>query len=217
MTSYDGHVTVGGPAQTRELTGLTVTKLAVGPMDNNAYLLRCKASGAQLLVDAAAEAPRLLQLIGAELDRVVTTHRHRDHWQALAEVVSATGARTSAGRDDVEGIPVPTDTPLADGDVVKVGQVELTVLTLVGHTPGSVALLYDDPAGHPHLFTGDSLFPGGVGKTGSPDAFASLLGDVERKIFDQLPDSAWVYPGHGADTTVGAERAHLPEWWARGW
>lgn len=217
MTSYDGRVSVGGPAQTRELSTLAITKIAVGPMDNNAYLLRCRASGAQLLIDAAAEASRLLRLTGPELDQVVTTHRHRDHWQALADVVAATGARTSAGRDDVEGIPVPTDTPLGDGDVVKVGQVQLTVLTLVGHTPGSVALLYDDPAGHPHLFTGDSLFPGGVGKTSSPENFASLLGDVERKVFDRLPDSAWVYPGHGADTTVGAERPHLPEWWARGW
>jgi glyoxylase-like metal-dependent hydrolase (beta-lactamase superfamily II) len=117
----------------------------------------------------------------------------------------------------VAGIPVPTDTPLADGDVIKVGQVQLTVLALVGHTPGSVALLYDDPAGHPHLFTGDSLFPGGVGKTDSPERFASLLGDVEHKIFDRLPDGTWIYPGHGADTTVGAEPAHLPEWWERGW
>jgi glyoxylase-like metal-dependent hydrolase (beta-lactamase superfamily II) len=217
MTSYDGRVRVGGPGQTRELSSLAVTKIAVGPMDNNAYLLRCKASGAQLLIDAAAEASRLLQLTGSELDQVVTTHRHRDHWQALAEVVAVTGARTSAGRDDVEGIPVPTDTPLTDGDVVKVGQVQLTVLTLVGHTPGSVALLYDDPAGHPHLFTGDSLFPGGVGKTDSPERFVSLLGDVEHKIFDRLPDGTWIYPGHGADTTVGAERAHLPEWWERGW
>ncbi|HSE55140.1 MAG TPA: MBL fold metallo-hydrolase [Nocardioidaceae bacterium] len=217
MTPYDGRVSVGGAAQTRELARLTVTKVAVGPMDNNAYLLRCRASGATLLVDAAADAPRLLQLTGPHLDQVVTTHRHRDHWQALGEVVSATGARTSAGRDDVDGIPVPTDRPLADGDVVKIGETELTVLTLLGHTPGSVALLYDDPDGHPHVFTGDSLFPGGVGKTGSPESFASLLGDVERKIFDVLPDSTWIYPGHGHDTTVGTERAHLPEWRARGW
>lgn len=217
MTSYDGRVSVGGPAQTRELAALTVTKVAVGPMDNNAYLLRCRASGARLLIDAAAEAPRLLRLTGPALDQVVTTHRHRDHWQALAEVVARTGARTCAGHDDAEGIDVPTDAPLGDGDVVKVGQVQLSVLTLVGHTPGSVALLYDDPIGPPHLFTGDSLFPGGVGKTGSPESFASLLGDVERKIFDPLPDSTWIYPGHGADTTVGTERAHLPEWWARGW
>jgi glyoxylase-like metal-dependent hydrolase (beta-lactamase superfamily II) len=216
-SSYDGRVSVGGPAQTRELAALTVTKVAVGPMDNNAYLLRCRTSGARLLIDAAAEAPRLLRLAGPALDQVVTTHRHRDHWQALADVVATTGARTSAGRDDVEGILVPTDAPLGDGDVVKVGQVQLSVLTLVGHTPGSVALLYEDPAGHPHLFTGDSLFPGGVGKTGSPESFASLLGDVERKIFDLLPDSTWIYPGHGRDTTVGTERAHLPEWWARGW
>ena len=97
------------------------------------------------------------------LAQVVTTHQHRDHWQALAEVVAATGARTAAGRPDAAALPVPVDVPLDDGDRVRVGEVELEVIALVGHTPGSVALLYDDPGGHPHLFTGDSLFPGGVG------------------------------------------------------
>jgi glyoxylase-like metal-dependent hydrolase (beta-lactamase superfamily II) len=217
MTPYDGHVRVGGPAQTRELRRVAISKLAVGPMDNNAYLLRCRRTGAGLLVDAANEAPRLLELVGDRLDRVVTTHRHGDHWQALAEVVAATGARTAAGRDDVEGIPVPTDDPLDDGAVVEAGDVALTVIHLVGHTPGSVALLLEDPGDRPHLFTGDSLFPGGVGKTWAPEDFASLLGDVERKLFDRLPDETWVYPGHGADTTLGRERPQLPEWRARGW
>ena len=92
--------------------------------------------------------------------RIVTTHQHSDHWQGLAAVVAATGARTYAGRDDVGGIPVATDEPLDDGAAVPVGAAQLRVITLVGHTPGSVALVYDDPAGHPHLFTGDSLFPG---------------------------------------------------------
>jgi len=216
--SYDGHVPPGGPAATRELAGLIVSKVSVGPMDNNAYLLECRATGQLLLVDAAADASTLLALIGdRQLDRVVTTHRHRDHWQALAEVVEATGARTAAGADDVEGIPVPTDETLADGDQVRVGEVTLSVIHLVGHTPGSVALLHEDLAGTPHLFTGDSLFPGGVGKTGSPADFASLLQDVETKVFDRLPDDTWFYPGHGDDSTLGAQRAALPEWRARGW
>ncbi|ESP96308.1 MBL fold metallo-hydrolase [Streptomyces sp. CHA1] len=217
--TYSGAVKVGGPADVHELTGLMISKVAVGPMDNNAYLLRCRATGEQLLIDAAAEPGTLLRLIGRDsVASVVTTHRHGDHWQALAEVVAATGARTQAGRYDAEGIPVPTDVLLDDGDTVRVGRVELTVRHLVGHTPGSIALVYDDPHGHPHVFTGDCLFPGGVGNTHQdPDAFAQLLGDVETKIFAALPDETWVYPGHGDDTTLGAERPQLAAWRERGW
>jgi glyoxylase-like metal-dependent hydrolase (beta-lactamase superfamily II) len=148
----------------------------------------------------------------------VTTHQHWDHHRALAEVVEATGAETLAGAEDVEGLPVPVDRPLRDGDRIQVGRSELEVIHLVGHTPGSVALLYDDPAGTPHLFTGDSLFPGGVGNTfGDEAAFRSLIDDVETKVFDRLPDETWFYPGHGDDSTLGAERPHLKEWRERGW
>jgi len=160
--AYTGVVTPGGPPDVRELERLTITKVSVGPMDNNAYLLRCRATGEQLLIDAANEAPRLLDLIGdAGLTTVVTTHRHQDHWMALEEVVARTGARSLAHAADAEAIPVVTDT-IADGDRITVGACELEVIHLVGHTPGSVALLYRDPAGFPHLFTGDSLFPGGA-------------------------------------------------------
>ncbi|MEW1685512.1 MBL fold metallo-hydrolase [Streptomyces sp. T12] len=217
--TYSGRVTVGGPADVHELKDLMITKVAVGPMDNNVYLLRCRATDEQLLIDAANDAGTLLGTIGDDgIASVVTTHRHGDHWQALAEVVAATGARTYAGRHDAEGIPVPTDVPVDDGDVIRVGQVELTARHLVGHTPGSIALVYDDPHGHPHVFTGDCLFPGGVGNTHKdPKAFASLLHDVETKLFDALPDETWVYPGHGNDTTLGTERPHLREWRERGW
>jgi glyoxylase-like metal-dependent hydrolase (beta-lactamase superfamily II) len=216
--AYTGEVRPGGPPDGRELPGLTITKISVGPMDNNAYLLECTESGELLLVDAANEPDRLLGLIdGRPLSRVVTTHRHFDHWQGLAEVVTSTRSRTYAGRDDVEGIPVATDEPLDDGTTVPVGASHLQVITLVGHTPGSVALVYDDPTGHPHLFTGDSLFPGGVGKTSGPADFTSLLDDVEKKLFGQLPDDTWFYPGHGNDSTLGAERPALGEWRTRGW
>ncbi|NED13287.1 MBL fold metallo-hydrolase [Streptomyces sp. SID9124] len=217
--TYSGAVRVGGPADVHELTDLMISKVAVGPMDNNAYLLRCRATGEQLLIDAADEAGTLLRLIGDDsVVSVVTTHRHRDHWRALGEVVAATGARTYAGRYDAGGIEVPTEVLVEDGDTIRVGEVALTARHLTGHTPGSISLLYDDPHGAPHLFTGDCLFPGGVGNTHKdPEAFASLLHDVETKLFAPLPDETWVYPGHGRDTTLGDERPHLPEWRARGW
>jgi glyoxylase-like metal-dependent hydrolase (beta-lactamase superfamily II) len=217
--AYSGAVRVGGPADVHELTDLMISKVAVGPMDNNAYLLRCRATGEQLLIDAANEPETLLRLVGADgLATVVTTHRHGDHWQALQAVVDATGARTVAGRHDTEGIPVATDLPMDDGDTVRVGRVGLTARHLVGHTPGSIALVYDDPHGHPHVFTGDCLFPGGIGNThDDPKAFDRLLHDVRTALFDRLPDETWVYPGHGRDTTLGDERPHLDEWAARGW
>ena len=217
--TYDGRVRVGGTPHVREMRDLVITKVAVGAMDNNAYLLRCDATGEQLLVDAASEPDTLTRLVGdGGLATVVTTHRHRDHWDALAEVVRATGARTAAGEHDADGIDPPTDVLLTDGGRIAVGRCELEVIHLAGHTPGSVALLWDDPVGHAHLFTGDSLFPGGVGNThGSARDFQQLLGDVERKLFARLSDETWVYPGHGRDTTLGAERPNLPDWRARGW
>jgi glyoxylase-like metal-dependent hydrolase (beta-lactamase superfamily II) len=215
--TYHGKVRPGSPG-VRELADLMITKASVGPMDNNAYLLKCRATDDLLLVDAAAEELVLLGLLaGQPLATVVTTHQHRDHWDALAAVVKATGAETVAGADDADGIPVATSRAVHDGDVVSVGDVNLEVIHLVGHTPGSIALLYDDPTGSPHLWTGDSLFPGGVGKTWSAADFTRLIDDVETKIFARLPDETWVYPGHGDDTTLGAERPHLAEWRARGW
>ena len=216
--AYDGKVSPGGPPASRRLDALTVTKVSVGPMDNNAYLLECKSSGELLMVDAANDVSTLLALVGERpLSKVVTTHRHRDHWQALGAVVEATGARTLAGEPDAPAIPVPTDEVLRGGDRVTLGDVSLEVIHLVGHTPGSVALLYDDPSGHPHLFTGDSLFPGGPGRTTNATDFETLMDDIERKVFDRLPDETWFYPGHGADSTLRAERPALPEWRARGW
>ncbi|MFJ6481133.1 MBL fold metallo-hydrolase [Streptomyces sp. NPDC091682] len=216
--TYTGEVKVGGPADVHELADLMISKVAVGPMNNNAYLLRCRATDEQLLIDAAAEPETLLRLIGDDgITSVVTTHRHGDHWGALADVVEATGARTYAGAHDAEGIPVATDVLVADGDTVTVGRVSLTARHLVGHTPGSIALIYDDPHGHPHVFTGDCLFPGGPGRTTQPAEFDSLMDGLEAKVFGVLPDETWVYPGHGNDTTLGAERPHLAEWRARGW
>jgi glyoxylase-like metal-dependent hydrolase (beta-lactamase superfamily II) len=217
--TYHGKVRPGGPADTRELANLIISKLAVDDeMSNNVYLLRCRATDEQLLIDAAFDADAILRFVGADgLRTVVTTHQHWDHHRALAAVVDATGAETVAGTEDAPELPVKVDRPVSDGDRITVGECELEVIGLRGHTPGSVALLYDDPAGTPHLFTGDSLFPGGVGKTWSPEDFTSLIDDVEKKVFGRLPDETWFYPGHGDDSTLGAERPHLAEWRARGW
>jgi glyoxylase-like metal-dependent hydrolase (beta-lactamase superfamily II) len=215
--TYSGHVKPGSPG-VHELTNLMITKASVGSMDNNAYLLRCRDTGQSLLIDAAAEPEALLGLLGGDsLATVVTTHQHWDHWGALADVVKATGASTVAGAEDADGIPVQTDRAVRDGDIVEVGNVRLEVIHLVGHTPGSIALLYDDPAGPPHLWTGDSLFPGGPGRTTGGDDFDSLMHDLQTKVFDRMPDETWFYPGHGDDSTLGAETPSIPEWLARRW
>jgi glyoxylase-like metal-dependent hydrolase (beta-lactamase superfamily II) len=219
--TYSGQVHVGGPPDTRELGGLTVTKIAVGPMDNNAYLLRCISTGQGLLVDAANEADRLMEMIGdTPVGTIVTTHRHADHWQALPEVQTRTGAVVVAHPADADELPVQVGRRAEHGEVLTFGDCAVSLIHLRGHTPGSLAVLYDaggQLAEAPHLFTGDSLFPGGVGRTNSPADFTSLLSDVTERLFDRLPDEAWVYPGHGNDTTLGAERPHLGEWRARGW
>ncbi len=220
--SYTGNVKVGGPADTRQLPRLTITKVAVGPMDNNAYLLQCTETGQLALIDAANEASTLLNLIGDRpLAAIITTHRHWDHHAALQEVQLATGAATVAHPDDAPGLPIPVTRPVQHGDTIAVGNASLAVIHLRGHTPGSIALCYDGDgalAGEPHLFTGDSLFPGGPGNTDhDPARFGSLIADLEERVFAVLPDGTWVYPGHGGDTTIGTERPHVPEWRERGW
>jgi glyoxylase-like metal-dependent hydrolase (beta-lactamase superfamily II) len=215
--SYTGDVKVGGPAQVRELPGLIISKVAVGPYDNNSYLLRCRKTGRQLLVDAAHSPDVLLDLVGSDgLDVVVTTHSHGDHWQALPAVLEGTDAIAVAHPLDAPDLPVDMGRLVEHDDVVPIGDVVLSVIHLRGHTPGGIAVLFDDPEGPPHLFTGDSLFPGGIGKT-TDETFPQLFDDVTSKVFDVLPDETWFYPGHGKDSTLGAERPHLPEWLARGW
>ncbi len=214
---------------TWNLPAVTVRSIAVGGMDNNVYVLTGRQSGDQVLIDAADDGDAILALlaeaardadteVSARLALVVTTHSHWDHVRALAEVVARTGAKTAAGRDDAENIEVPTNNLLANGDVLSFSGFALDVIALRGHTPGSVALLYRDPAGPAHLFSGDSLFPGGVGNTQQDSArFSQLLDDVEARIFDVLPDDTLVHPGHGNGTTLGDERPHLQQWRARGW
>ncbi|MDV3129682.1 MBL fold metallo-hydrolase [Mycobacterium sp. 21AC1] len=220
--TYTGHVEPGTAAR-RTVAGASIIKTSVGPMDNNCYLVTCTSTGETLLIDAANDAEILLELIAQQapkLSLIVTSHQHFDHWQALSAVAETTGAPTAAHALDAEPLPVTPNRILADGDTIRVGELSFDVIHLRGHTPGSVALALAVPDGDStttHLFTGDCLFPGGVGKTWQPGDFERLLGDVSSKVFDVYADTTIVYPGHGDDTTLGAERPNLPEWRERGW
>jgi glyoxylase-like metal-dependent hydrolase (beta-lactamase superfamily II) len=215
------HVEPGGPPLVGRLSGsVTMIKVSVGPVDNNAYLLQTSTS-ASLLIDAANDDDRLLKIIAdLPLDSIVTTHRHADHWQALPSVAAATKARPICGQPDLEAISTGAGVEgmvgVWDGDQIELGTESLEVIGLVGHTPGSITLAYAG-GGVTHLFTGDSLFPGGPGRTTTPEDFSSLMNDLESKIFGRFDDDTVVHPGHGDDTTLGTERPHLAEWRARGW
>jgi glyoxylase-like metal-dependent hydrolase (beta-lactamase superfamily II) len=215
------HVEPGGPPLVARLSGtVTMIKISVGPVDNNAFLLQ-STSGASLLIDAANDDDRLLNIIADKhLDTIVTTHRHADHWQALPSLAAAAGAKLICGQPDLEAISTDAGVEgmvgVWDGDQLELGTERLEVIGLVGHTPGSITLAYAG-AGVTHLFTGDSLFPGGPGKTNTPGDFTSLMNDLESKIFDRFDDNTVVHPGHGDDTTLGTERPHLGEWRKRGW
>ncbi len=219
--NYTGHVETQTAAR-RTLPGVSIIKMSVGPMDNNAYLVTCAETGVSLLIDAANDPDLLVDLVreqAPKLTMIITTHQHFDHWQALEAVAETTGAPTAAHPLDAEALPVKPSHLLSGGDSLTVGELTFDVIHLRGHTPGSVALALR-PAGERtavQLFTGDCLFPGGVGKTWEPGAFEQLLGDVTNRVFDAYGDDTVVYPGHGDDTTLGAERPHLAQWRERGW
>lgn len=218
-----GHVTSGGSSLVWNCPAVEIRKAAVSAMENNVYLLTDRASGAKVLIDAADDAPRVLSLVDeperhGQVIAVITTHSHWDHHRALPEVIAATGAPALAGAADADGLPVPVDRRLEHGETLTFGDQQLDVLSLRGHTPGSVALAWTEPeTDRVHLFTGDSLFPGGPGKTNSNADFTSLIEDLQRRVFDVYRDDTVVYPGHGDNTTLGAERPHLDRWRARGW
>jgi glyoxylase-like metal-dependent hydrolase (beta-lactamase superfamily II) len=217
--NYTGHVEPRTAAR-RNLRGASIVKVSVGPMDNNAYLVTCSATGETLLIDAANDAEILLELIdrfAPQLSLIVTSHQHQDHWLALADVAKATDVPTAAHQLDADPLPVKPDRILADGDTIKIGELSFDVIHLQGHTPGSVALALDGADDATHLFTGDCLFPGGLGRTTKAKEFDSLFEDVKSRVFDRFDDDTVIYPGHGDDTTLGAERPHLDEWRKRGW
>lgn len=219
MSAYSGHVEPGGPAISRRVTlgggaDVEVRKFSVGPYDNNVYLLTDRRSHRALLIDAANDAGRIrAEIEGVEIAAILTTHGHADHWQALSKVADATGAPTYLHPHDAGMVPRLADYAAEDGQRIAFGEAEVTLIHTPGHTPGSTCVLLGDR----HLFSGDTLFPGGPGNTfGSASAFRQIMRSLRERLFG-LDDDTWVYPGHGDDTTIGRERPHLDEWEARGW
>lgn len=190
---------------------LIVRKIEVGKMENNTYVLECPETHDALLVDACFEPDKIVAACqGARIVGIVQTHGHMDHVQALPELKRHLKVPVYA--HPAEDYPVPIDVELADGDEIAFGRRRAKVLHTPGHTPGSICLL----AGK-HLVSGDTLFPGGPGNTwGRPELFEQIIEAIETKLFT-LPGDTRVYPGHGADTTIGAERPQLGDWKARGW
>ena len=220
---YTGKLFQPRDLQSTTIGDLTMAKTTVGPMDNNCYFL---ARGSQcMLIDACADADHLLAVasnLGAHIRVLVTTHQHADHVGALAEVLAATDAVHISTAVESDALPVPADITVADGDLLSevtdamdFGNATLRCIELHGHTPAGLAIAVEtqDPT---HLFVGDSLFPGGVGKTHSPEQFNQLFDDVTSRLFEKYPDDTFVHPGHGADTTLGNERPNLAQWRARG-
>lgn len=190
-----------------------VHKVVVGPLDNNVFGLRCRRTGESLLVDAANEPERLLELCRSlGVRSVVQTHGHWDHVQAVPAVREA-GYRVAVTDADAEMLPGYDDI-LHDESVLEIGRLRVHAMATPGHTPGSMCFRVD---GSPVVFTGDTLFPGGPGNTqGDPERFATIIEQIEHKLFSLSPETL-VLPGHGRDTTIGEERPHLAEWVERGW
>lgn len=190
-----------------------LTSFAVPPYDNNIYVLSDPKSKEALLIDAANDAPRIIkELDGLRASHILTTHGHGDHVQAVRRVREQTRARFSCHEADAGMMPLPPDQRIADGDVFRFGDYELRALHTPGHTPGSVCFLIGE-----HLFSGDTLFPGGPGNTANPYAsFPTIIESIRTRLFS-LADEIQVLPGHGKPTTIGRERPHLEEWIARGW
>ena len=198
--------------------GTILTKAAlVGEYDNNAFVVACAQTGRAVVIDAAAEPDRVLELTdGVEVEALLTTHGHYDHLRAVAPVVDALGVPFLLHPADYElaarTTPV-TPTPLADGEVIPLGETSLLTMHTPGHTPGSVCFLSPGV-----LFSGDTLFPGGPGATQYEGGdFDTIIKSIKERLF-ALDDATEVYPGHGSTaTTIGKERPELPEWIARGW
>jgi glyoxylase-like metal-dependent hydrolase (beta-lactamase superfamily II) len=191
-----------------------IHKVVVGPMDNNVYVLRCRETGDAVLLDAANEHERLLELCrDLGVRKVLETHGHWDHIQAVPAVRDA-GYEVGVTAADAEMLP-SYDFVLEDESAIQVGRLRLRTIATPGHTPGSMCFQLE---GSPVLFSGDTLFPGGPGATTFPGGdFAAIIRSLEDRLFAPLAAHTIVMPGHGNDTSIGAERPHLQEWIDRGW
>jgi glyoxylase-like metal-dependent hydrolase (beta-lactamase superfamily II) len=218
MSTYTGHVEPDGEWQDRRDGRLLVRKLSVEAMDNDVYVVADAETRRAVLIDAAARPERLREAIeGFDVLAVLQTHGHWDHVRAWEALRDEDGIEVWGQPGDADLFPRAPDRELAHGDRIDLGGVTVEVLHTPGHTPGSCQYLVEADQ-RPHLFSGDSLFPGGLGNTfGDEGAFEQLYGEVTTKVFDRLPDETWVYPGHGDDTTLGSERPHLREWYERRW
>jgi glyoxylase-like metal-dependent hydrolase (beta-lactamase superfamily II) len=192
---------------------IVIRKTVVGPYENNVFVVACKATNEALIVDAANEADRIVEAChGFDITRVLTTHGHFDHVQAVDGVRRQLKVPVGIHADDVTLAKIDPDFTIAEGDEFSVGSVTLTAMHTPGHTPGGVCLLWKN-----HLFSGDTLFPGGPGNTKNGTGnFDTIIETIRTRLFS-LPDDTAVYPGHGLDTTIGTEKPHLEEWIARGW
>jgi glyoxylase-like metal-dependent hydrolase (beta-lactamase superfamily II) len=192
-----------------------IHKLVVGPYDNNVFVLRCKETGEGVLLDAANEHDKLLELaqrLGVK--RVLETHGHWDHIQAIPAMREA-GYQVAVTQLDAPRLgDLGYDVFLDDAEVIEVGRLRLHAIHTPGHTEGSICFKVE---GAPILFSGDTLFPGGPGNTSFEGGdFPTIIQSIESRLFT-LPPDTMVLPGHGDDTTVGTERPHLQEWIDRGW
>ncbi len=189
-------------------------RVVVGPLDNNVYVLRCKRTGEAVLIDAANEHERLLEMaqrLGVR--RVLETHGQWDHIQAVPAVRDA-GYEVGVTAADASMLP-SYDFVLGDEAVIEVGDLRLHTIATPGHTPGSMCFRLEDA---PLLFSGDTLFPGGPGNTSFEGGdFDTIITSIDRRLFAALDPSTLVLPGHGSDTTLAEEIPHLDEWVARGW
>jgi len=191
-----------------------IHRLVVGPVDNNVFVVRCRQTGESLLVDAANEHEQLLELCrDLKVGRIVETHGHWDHIQAIPQLREA-GYQVAVRAEDAAMLP-SYDLLLEDDDLLEVGRLRLRTIHTPGHTPGSMCFLIE---GSPVLLSGDTLFPGGPGNTATDlGDFPTILSSIEERLFKPFAPETIVMPGHGLDTTIGAERPHLDEWAARGW
>jgi glyoxylase-like metal-dependent hydrolase (beta-lactamase superfamily II) len=196
-----------------ETTDVRIDKLVVGPFENNVFILRCAGTGEAVLLDAANEHELLLDVSRATgVRRVLTTHGHWDHIQAV-EAMRDAGIDVGIAADDAEMLPA-YDFTIPDDETIAVGDLRLHTIHTPGHTPGSTCFVLE---GHPVVFSGDTLFPGGPGNTSTPQGdFATIIESIDRRLLT-LPEEMLVLPGHGLDTTIGDERPHLQEWIDRGW